>query len=117
MITINVSTRKELDELYSQSALTWEGLDTSSKCLKQVIEWLKENHALLAEDIAPTFHIIKGEFMNNTYGLKGSNAYPNDLNIVAVTGIRQLAITLKRFDVGGRWFDDIVDNNVRRREE
>ena len=117
MIKNIVTTQHQLDALYNQSALTWEGLDTSNKCFKQVIEWLKENGALMADDFEPTFHIIKGEYMNSAYGLKGSNAYDPDLNIVAVTGIRQLAITLKRLEVGGRWFDDIVDNNMRRREE
>lgn len=27
---------------------------------------------------------------------------------------KQFADTLPRFEVGGRWFDDIVDNNIRR---
>jgi hypothetical protein len=52
--------------------------------------------------------------MNTYYGLKGSNAYPNDLTIVSVTDINQIKIAWARFGVGGRWFDDIVDNNARR---
>ena len=52
--------------------------------------------------------------MNEQYGLSGSNAYPEDCTIVSVTDINQMAITIPRFEVGGRWFDDIVDNNTRR---
>ena len=28
--------------------------------------------------------------------------------------INPSAIVFKRFDFGGRWFDDVVDNNARR---
>ena len=30
---------------------------------------------------------------------------------------RPMAVTLPRFAVGGRWFDDVVDNNARREAE
>ena len=52
--------------------------------------------------------------MNDTYGLTGRNAYSDDLSIVSVTDINQMKVTLPRFEVGGRWFDDIVDNNAMR---
>ena len=55
--------------------------------------------------------------MNNIYNLYDNNAYNKDLTIVSIIGIDLMKIALKRFSVGGRWFDDIVDNNARRKEE
>lgn len=52
--------------------------------------------------------------MNANYGLTKDNAYPSDTTIISVTGINIDKIVLKRFEVGGRWFDDIVDNNLSR---
>jgi hypothetical protein len=46
--------------------------------------------------------------------LSGDNAYHNNLNIVSVTNINPMPIALARFEVGGRWFDDVVDNNAMR---
>ena len=60
------------------------------------------------------FHIIPGSLMNAVYGLTGSNRYPNDLTIVSLTGIDIMPLVMPRFEVGGRWFDDIVDNNSYR---
>lgn len=116
MKIINVFTEEQLNELYNESALTWEGLSTSEDNLNAVTEWLKDNNAII-DGVEPTFHITKGRLMNEYYGLTGDNAYQNDLNIVSVTDINQMAIMLERFEVGGRWFDDIVDNNARREEQ
>lgn len=113
MKTIYVSTKAQLDNLYNQSALTWEGLTSDEENLNAVKEWLKE-HGTLLKDTEPTFHIITGDLMNVIYDLAGSNAYADDLTIVSVTDINQMAITIPRFEVGGRWFDDIVDNNAMR---
>ena len=112
MNIINVTTKKQLDALYNQSALTWEGLSSDEANLGAVRNWLEEHGALT--NVEPDFHIISGEFMNEQYGLSGDNAYPEDCTIVSVTDINQMAITIPRFEVGGRWFDDIVDNNARR---
>lgn len=57
--------------------------------------------------------------MNDNYNLTGSNAYPNNLTLISIKtdDIKNLnAIIIPRFEVGGRWFDDIVDNNARREE-
>ena len=112
MNIINVSTKEQLNALYNESALTWEGLSSDEENLSAVKEWLEEHGAIL--DTEPTFHIIMGELMNEAYGLTGRNAYADDLIIVSVTNINQMAIVIPRFDVGGRWFDDVVDNNVGR---
>lgn len=116
MNIINVSTKEQLDALYKQSALTWDGLSIDEENLNAVKEWLNEHNAIL-EGTEPTFHIITGELMNSTYGLTDSNAYPEDLPIVSVTDINQVNIMIARFEVDGRWFDDIVDNNARREFE
>ena len=115
MKKINVFTKEQLDELYDQSALTWEGLSADEGNLNAVENWLKKNKAIL-EGEEPTFHIISGELMNTTYGLTNDNAYSKDLTLISVTNINQMAICLPRFEVGGRWFDDIVLNNAMREE-
>ena len=116
MIKTYVTTKKELDSLYNESALTWEGLLADDEGLKAVENWLKEHNAIL-DNTEPTAHIIKGEFMNEVYKLKGNNAYPEDCTLVSITGINQMKVAIPRFQVGGRWFDDIVDNNARREVE
>lgn len=113
MKIINTFTKEQLDELYNESALTWEGLSTSEENLNAVMEWLKDHKATI-EGVEPTFHITTGRLMNKYYGLTGDNAYHNDLSIVSVTGINPVPIALARFEVGGRWFDDVVNNNEMR---
>ena len=115
MKTIYVFTKEQLDELYNQSALTWEGLSADAENLNAVENWLKKNGAII-EGKEPIFHIITGRLMNKVYGLTGDNSYSNDLTIVSVTNIDQMAVVFPRFEVGGRWFDDVVDNNARREE-
>ena len=54
--------------------------------------------------------------MNEQYGLTGTNAYKDDLPIVSFSlkDFDARPITFIRFGFGGRWFDDVVDNNARR---
>lgn len=54
--------------------------------------------------------------MNKIYELKESNKYSNDINIISIENedLDILKIVIKRFELGGRWFDDIVDNNEGR---
>lgn len=116
MKIINVTSKEQLDELYNQSALTWEGLCSDEQNLADVERWLKEHDALIA-DTEVTAHIITGKLMNDTYSLTGSNAYPDDLTIIAIMDIYYAKIAIPRLSVGGRWFDDIIDNNARRESE
>lgn len=106
-----LTTESELKTLYNQSALTWEGLVDNDESLGQVIDWLKE-HGVDTAGIV--FNVVKGETMNKIYKLDGKNAYETTLNIVALTGINTAKIVTARFQVGGRWFDDIVNNNKDR---
>ena len=108
----NVTTKKQLDNLYNNSAFTIEGLAEES--IKDLIEWLGDNTTFTTEEVV--VYVTKGNIMNDMYELRDSNAYPDDLSIVSVIDIDLMKVALKRFSVGGRWFDDIVDNNTRRNE-
>ena len=108
----NVTTKAQLDKLYNNSAFTIEGLAEES--VPDLVAWLEENTTFTTNE--PIVYIIKGSVMNEVYGLYGDNAYNNDLTIVSVINIDLVRVALKRFSVGGRWFDDIVDNNIRRKE-
>ena len=117
MNKIQVTDRKTLDELYDESAFTIEGLSTDDKSLGQLAEWVKHLTAFKRED----FYIIEGKTMNREYNLTGTNAYPEtDCTLVCIKLSdleKPLALTIPRFQVGGRWFDDICDNNSRREAE
>lgn len=104
----NVTTRNQLDKLYNNSAFTIEGLAENS--IPDMIEWLEDNTEFTTEN--PIVYVTKGKVMNTEYALVGNKAYADDLTIVSVIDINQLRIALKRFSVGGRWFDDVVDNNA-----
>lgn len=104
----NVTTKEQLNKLYNSSAFTIEGLAEES--IPDMLEWLKENTVFTTEN--PIVYVTKGYVMNTEYYLTDDNAYHEDLTIVSVIDIDQMKIALKRFSVGGRWFDDIVDNNA-----
>ena len=104
----NVTTKEQLNKLYENSAFTIEGLAEES--IPDMIEWLKENTVFTTEN--PVVYVTKGDVMNAEYSLTNDKAYKKDLTIVSVIDIDSIKIALKRFSVGGRWFDDIVDNNA-----
>lgn len=99
-----------LGDLCCVSALTVEGLSEDS--IPDLMDILKENTTVYRERA----FIISGKFMNEQYGLTGNNAYKDDLSIVSVSleDFDALPLTFIRFAFGGRWFDDVVDNNARR---
>ena len=104
----NVTTKEQLDNLYNHSAFTIEGLAEES--ISDLMNWLKENTVFTTEN--PIVYVTKGKVMNTEYSLVGNKAYAEDLTIVSIIDIDLLRIALKRFSVGGRWFDDVVDNNA-----
>ena len=108
----NVTTKMQLDNLYNNSAFTIEGLAEDS--IPDLISWLEESTTFTTDE--PIVYVTKGYVMNLAYGLVGDNAYNNDLTIISIIDIDSLKIALKRFSIGARWFDDIVDNNVSRNE-
>lgn len=105
----NVTTKEQLNVLYNNSAFTIEGLAEES--IPDLIAWLEENTTFNVDE--PKVYITKGSVMNDMYNLSGDNAYQSDLNIVSIVDIDLFKVALKRFSVGGRWFDDIIDNNAR----
>ena len=106
----NVTNKEELDNLYKNSALTIEGLAEDSIC--DFVEWITENTDVLTDDLV--VYVTKGKIMNDNYYLTGNNRYQDDLSLVSVVDINLMKVTFKRFEIGGRWFDDIVDNNASR---
>lgn len=117
MNKIKVTDRAALDELYKESALTLEGLSPEDESLKALEDWVKQHTQFKKEDV----YIIDGAVMNREYGLTGTNAYPDTgCTLVAIKLCdleKPRTLTIPRFQIGGRWFDDIVDNNRRREEE
>lgn len=110
-----IKSKKEIDALSNVSAFTFTGLDTSKESLKQAVNWLNGHNALTEENLV--FYVILGKLMNREFGLTGNNKYPDDLSIVSVTGIDITNIILARFEVGGRWLDDIIANDLERENE
>lgn len=113
-----VTKKYQLDFLYGEDALTIEGFKADDENLIELIKWLKEKGAKPQDNL--NIFVIKGGFMNDSYGLTGDNRYPNDLTIVSIplSELRHFQATiLARFEIGGRWFSDVVANNARREEE
>lgn len=109
---------EKLDEFYNDSSLTFEGCTTDKENLDFLYDWLKELN-VVKEGTLPIY-TYKGSLMNEKYGLTGSNAYPNDLNFITVKldDINYSDnLAYKRFEIGGRWFDDIVENNRYRQNK
>lgn len=105
-------TEKDLDELYSNSALTFEGTCTDEENLNWLVNWFEEHNCQMKTD---NFYVITGKLMNNYFKLTGKNAYPKNLTILTVklSDLTNLGgIILPRFEIGGRWFDDVVDNKL-----
>lgn len=65
-------------------------------------------------------YIITGKVMNEAYGLADGNAFQDDLVIFCVKQEdigNPAAIITKRFELSGRWFDDLVRNLVEAQRE
>ena len=116
MKIIKVTEMEQLNELYNDSAFTIEGLKADKENLKALLNWLKERTPLKREVV----YTIEGNVMNRKYGLTGNNAYPDENCTIVCVKLADMenfdGIVLPRFDIGGRWFDDVVNNN-RERED
>lgn len=114
-MNINKCKEKDIQKLYDEDAWTWEGMSTDDDNLQSIVDWFKEEGCPLREK---EFWVTTGAQMNEFCGgLTGSNAYPEDLNILSIeldniTNVNKLF--MKKFEVGARWFSDIVDNNKMR---
>lgn len=105
-----------LNEAYNGNYYTIIG------CGGDLNEW-KEGYAQLLknEGIGTIRHWIEftGADMNRVYGLTGDNAYQPDLHFLAFRLEKDMDINklaLLKLRLGDRWFNDIVDNNMRHQE-
>jgi Ser-tRNA(Ala) deacylase AlaX len=109
---MEIKTLTTLEELESLgSALTMEGLAEDS--ISEFIDWVKQYTPMKSE----TAYIIKGKTMNDVYMLTGNNKYPDGCTIVSIKledMENSMAVVIPRFNIGARWFDDIVMNNAAR---
>lgn len=113
MEIINVTNRELLAMLYKDGALTLEGRAASPDSLSNLLDWIRSVAGLAAEQV----YVLKGKLMNEAYGLTAPAAqYPEELPIVCV---RRADMELPRelngarYAVGGRWFDEVVDNRCQ----
>lgn len=103
----HVTEREQLDEFYNHSTFTLEGLSEDS--IPDLMNWLEEKTEFTSDN--PIVYVTKGKLMNEVYELTGDNAYQDDASIVSVMDIDMMKVVLARFEIGARWFDDIVENN------
>lgn len=110
------ATEENLDYLYNESALTFEGTTVDDENLQWLCNWLIERECM-DKDACIDIYDVTGKLMNSHYDLTGKNRYKVRLNIICVP-LSQLknigSLAIARFTLGGRWFDDVVDNNSRR---
>ena len=110
LFTVKEATLNDLDRLYSNSSLTLIGLHR-----KSLKEWMEHMSDFIVTDKV-TIYTYTGKKMNDKYNLRGNVAYPAALTNFSfetnlVFGDNILEVAVDRFNYGGRWFDDIVDNN------
>lgn len=114
-IPVNDAIDQSFDYLYGQSAFAWEGMSVDKANLDAIFDAFVEIGAEPNDDLR--FYEISGRAMNERYKLTGDNAYPDDLNILCIPLEDfgdSMPLVMWRFNVGGRWFDDVVDNNAMR---
>ena len=116
MNMIKVTTKEQLDALYKDWAFTIEGLSPDEKNIAELLGWIKELTPMKREDV----YTIEGAVMNREYNLTGTNAYPDTNCTIVCVKLEDMerpnAVAIPRFRIGGRWFTDVVDNNLRREE-
>lgn len=110
-----VTDKATLKQFYDDWSITWEGMSTDEKNLKDIKKAINE----AGGKFNGHFHVIKGDFFNKAYGLTGRNAYPEDLSILVITtkdcpGRDKLIMWIRM--CGARWYTDVIDNNARRQK-
>ncbi len=117
MNKIQVKDKATLDALYGDSAFTLEGLAADEGNLAELRKWVETFTPFKRDDV----YVIDGATMNREYHLTGTNAYPDTGCTIICIKLSDLekpmSLTIPRFRIGGRWFDDVVDNNARREAE
>ena len=114
MEKIQITDKAGIERLRGGSAFTMVGLKADEENLGQLAEWVKHLTAFKSERC----YVFEGGLMNRSYGLTGDNAYPEtDCTFVCIDLgdlERPMALAIPRFQVGGRWLDDVIDNDLRR---
>lgn len=108
---ININSKKELAELKEKTILTLVGMIDSEDNIKSIFEYFDETTGMKEY----RYYLFKGRLMNSYCELKGENKYPNDLNFIGIDiddMTKPSVIITKRFEIGARWLDDIIDNNL-----
>lgn len=108
----------ELMELSRASAYTITGAGGDLNDWKEGYrEWMQTDSIVHSDTELPWF-TWTGALMNETFGLKGSNAYQDDLVFLAFrydnapVNVGRLAMFKMMHQ--DRWLDDIIDNDLRR---
>lgn len=111
MKKIVLTDTKKFDEFYDDWDLTFTGVIENEWNL--YVDFIK-GCSPINED--SEVYYFKGKLMNKKYNLKGKVAYNDDLGFLVikmrdVESIDRIALPMRL--IGGRWFNDIVDNNKR----
>lgn len=109
---LDEANRKNFKEMYNKSMLTFPGIASTTNNYEAICDFLEECDALPSQGV-PEFYIFEGKDMNDCFKLSGDNAYQDDVSFIAVDNISPMMVAVSRLRVGGRWFDDIADNDVR----
>lgn len=108
---IKTAVRQDIEDL--GSAITIEGLDLGKNGSEAFADWC---HGLAKfKKAKPDCYVTSGRVMNNAYGLTGTNAYPDDCNIVSfkLEDFEDYSkMIMPRFGVSARWLNDVVSNNI-----
>lgn len=112
LVEVSENLEENFKKLYDSWAVTIVGLTPES--INDWIQWFDKYGGI--NEGAEVYHIF-GKDMNDFYGLVGTNAYPDDLNIYSIplefAGDYRKFVIPMRMQWGGRWFTDIVDNNAQ----
>lgn len=82
-------------------------------------EWKEGLQNMLTEENIGTiteWATFKGIDYNSYYETTGDNRYPDDITFLAfsIEGLNIGRLAMFKLRMGGRWFDDVVDNDMRR---
>ena len=102
MSMYDVTDRDDLEMLYDNDAVTYDGLSLES--VEAIVSYIIENTDIQSVDVFVTM----GSVMNEICKLEGDNSYPEGLHIVSFmpTGI------LPPSAIGARTMKEIIDKNA-----
>ena len=104
-----VDNKETLNYLYERQGLCFEGLVINETNYKNFYEVLTESGVKVRDNC---IYVISGEVMNECYGLTGENSYNDDFTIPCITWDFTNSLMYFRLEGNGRWFSDVIDNNL-----